>query len=309
VPLIAYPSTLPGPSAWSGALRERAARSSLAGDPQARRRWRDAIADVASATWNYSAAELAIWREWFADTLVDGQLWFEAQAPGAGGFVDRVMRFRPSSVRVQPLGNGAVRVSAQLEVRGRTEAPRTRGAWSSVDKSASVELTNGGTRATLSAGGPNQHVRGDRVIAIAENVYLELVVVEQGESHDANWLGLSGPMLGDANADISILVEVTSGDIFLDLVNVGSLGDTVADGDVLRFALRGINSDCWIALNGGAWVGGGDPVAGTSRTVDGVSAREYTAHAHYGNGMSVRKVTDLNPGPLAYAVPTGFDPY
>jgi hypothetical protein len=130
MPLIAYPSALPGPSAgWAAVLRERAARSALPGNPQARRRWRDQIADVTSATWHYSAAEMATWREWFHETLVDGQLWFAKEAPGPGGFIDRVMRFRPPSVRVQPLGNGACRVTAQLEVRGRSAPPRTTDIW------------------------------------------------------------------------------------------------------------------------------------------------------------------------------------
>jgi hypothetical protein len=126
MPAVVYPTSLPPPSVpWAVLLRERAARSSLAGDPQARRRWRDAIADVTSATWHYSAAEMAVWREWWHDTLADGQLWFAKEAPGPGGWVDRVMRFRPASVRVQSLGNGVCRVTAQLEVRGRSAPPRT----------------------------------------------------------------------------------------------------------------------------------------------------------------------------------------
>jgi hypothetical protein len=126
MPLVVYPPTLPAPSVpWESMLRPRAARSGLAGMPGARRRWRDPIEDVVAASWVYSADEMATWREWWATTLVDGQLWFAAVAPGYEGFVDRVMRFRPATVRVQPFGGGGARVSAQLEVRGRSAPPST----------------------------------------------------------------------------------------------------------------------------------------------------------------------------------------
>lgn len=126
MPLVVYPGTLPPPSVpWESLLRPRAARSSLPGNPRARRRWSDQIEDVVAASWVYSVAEMAIWREWWSATLIDGQLWFAAVAPGAGGFVERVMRYRPASVRVQPFGGGGCRVSAQLEVRGRSAPPST----------------------------------------------------------------------------------------------------------------------------------------------------------------------------------------
>jgi hypothetical protein len=124
MPAVVYPSTLPCPQlGWSAVLRERAGRSSIAGNPQARRRWSDKVADVSSATWTYSRAELAIWRAWFHTTLIDGQLWFQMEAPGAGGQIDRVMRFRPSSVKIVPLGLGITRITAQLEMRGRSAIP------------------------------------------------------------------------------------------------------------------------------------------------------------------------------------------
>ncbi len=128
MPLVVYPATLPPPSAgWTAVLRDRAARSSIPGMPQARRRWRDQVVDVTAGSWVYSGAEMATWREWFSNTLVDGQLWFAAELPGAGGWLDRVLRYRPASLRVQPLGAGHCRVSAQLEVRGRSEPPRVAG--------------------------------------------------------------------------------------------------------------------------------------------------------------------------------------
>jgi hypothetical protein len=68
---------------------------------------------------------MAIWWPWWNEDLIDGQLWFEAQVPGEGGLVNRVMRFRPDSVQVEALGRGIARVTAQLEIRGRSEQPTT----------------------------------------------------------------------------------------------------------------------------------------------------------------------------------------
>lgn len=175
MPLVAYPTELPPPSSgWSVVTRERAARSTLPGNPQARRRWRDAISDVASASWHYSADEMAIWRAWWQDTLLDGQLWFAKQAPGAGGWIDRVMRFRPASVRVQPLGNGACRVSAQLEVRGRSAAPQYRlmhqpsdTTWNPADNSG-LTLSEGNLVATYPGTGSLLGVRSTAEINAGE---------------------------------------------------------------------------------------------------------------------------------------------
>ena len=125
MPAIVYPALLPPPRVgWQAILRERAARSTIPGNPQTRRRTRDSIKDVSPADWTYTAAEMAIWWPWFNSTLIDGQLWFTAAGPGAGGLIDRVMRFRPGSARVQPQGPGIATVSADLEVRGGSAAPQ-----------------------------------------------------------------------------------------------------------------------------------------------------------------------------------------
>jgi hypothetical protein len=125
MPAVLYPVDLPSPMVgWSGLVRERVGRSSIAGDPKARRRWSDKMAD-ANATWTYTAAQMAVWWPWYHDTLLDGQLWFTAKGPGAGGLIDRVMRYRPATVTVVPFGHGIARISAELEVRGRSAAPTT----------------------------------------------------------------------------------------------------------------------------------------------------------------------------------------
>jgi hypothetical protein len=125
MPAVIYPVGLPSPLVgWSATPRERVARSSIPGDPKARRRWSDAVFDV-TASWVFTQAQMELWWPWYRDTLFDGQLWFLATGPGLSGMTSRVMRYRPSTVTVVPLGHGNARISADMEVRGRSEAPTT----------------------------------------------------------------------------------------------------------------------------------------------------------------------------------------
>jgi hypothetical protein len=121
---IVYPPTLPGPSGgWDGEPIERRAVSALPSSAVAPRgRSRDRIEDIA-AQWIYSPEEMAVWRAWYEDTLLDGCRWFAKEAPGVGGWVDRVLRFRTATVRREHLGAGIFRVSAQLQQRGRSALP------------------------------------------------------------------------------------------------------------------------------------------------------------------------------------------
>lgn len=86
-------------------------------------RSRDVVPDV-EVEWSYSADEMTTWNEWYRDTLLDGQMWFEAEAPGAGGWIDRALRFRTRSLRLELIGNGNFRVSARLQQRGHAVAPQ-----------------------------------------------------------------------------------------------------------------------------------------------------------------------------------------
>jgi hypothetical protein len=60
---------------------------------------------------------------WYEDTLLDGTRWFAVTAPGPGGHLTRVCRFRAKSVRRERLAGGNWGISAQLEQRGRSAPP------------------------------------------------------------------------------------------------------------------------------------------------------------------------------------------
>ena len=123
MPALVYPLTLPAPSQWQGVPRERRAASSSPGNTQMRNRSRDALHDI-DAQWFYTSAEMTIWRAWYEATLLDGVLWFAATVPGAGGWVSRVVKFRTKTLKLEYVGNGVYRVSAQVQQRGISEPPQ-----------------------------------------------------------------------------------------------------------------------------------------------------------------------------------------
>lgn len=113
----AYPNTLPAPQpGWTATPRERSVRSQ-SGFPQARRRSQSRVTDVSQAEWTYTPEQMAIWWPWYRTDLKDGQLWFTARIPFDGVLTEKTVRFRPNSLRIQPLGFGIAKVTAELEIR------------------------------------------------------------------------------------------------------------------------------------------------------------------------------------------------
>lgn len=112
-----YPASLPVPARWDAVPRERRALSAIPGLPGTRVRGRDRITD-AEAEWVYTPEHMAVWRPWYSDDIVLGQKWFVASLPGPGGFVDRLVRFRTETLRLEHAARGIYRVSATMEVRG-----------------------------------------------------------------------------------------------------------------------------------------------------------------------------------------------
>ena len=126
MPLIEYPSSLPPPAGYPFAPRERRAVPQGAGNEETRARARDAIVDAQTVRWRYSPEEMAIWREWFQDTLLEGQLWFSATLPGRGGWATRVARYIGEQLQLTHLGAGCWEVSCRLELRGLSAQPYIR---------------------------------------------------------------------------------------------------------------------------------------------------------------------------------------
>ncbi|HWH74892.1 MAG TPA: hypothetical protein VNV16_11590 [Methylibium sp.] len=124
MPIIEYPESLPPPSGFPFARREGRALPQGAGNEAPRERMRDAIVDADSVRWRYGPAEMATWRAWFEDTLLNGQRWFVATLPGRGGWLPRVARYIGEQLQITHLGAGFWEVSCRLEVRGLSAAPQ-----------------------------------------------------------------------------------------------------------------------------------------------------------------------------------------
>jgi hypothetical protein len=121
---IVYPAGLPRMQLWPTVPRERRAGSGGEGIKAApRARSRDRIADI-DAQWFYKPAHMAVWAPWYEDTLLNGTRWFAINAPGPGGWRQRVCRYRTGTVRREALPGGHWRVTAQLEQRGRSQLPQ-----------------------------------------------------------------------------------------------------------------------------------------------------------------------------------------
>jgi hypothetical protein len=120
---IVYPAGLPRMQLWPTVARERRAVSGGEGIKDApRARSRDRIADI-DAQWFYKPAHMAVWSPWYENTLLNGTRWFAINAPGPGGWQQRVCRYRTGTVRREALPGGHWRVTAQLEQRGRGVDP------------------------------------------------------------------------------------------------------------------------------------------------------------------------------------------
>ncbi len=125
VPLVAsaWPASLPSPIELPYQPRDRRAKSELPGVRQTRTLWRDSAA-LAEVEWFFTRSQLAAFREFVEDTLVAGTAWFSAgwRSPAGG---TQVYKFRsPPAYSDFIAGQGGWRVSASLEVRGRSMLPQ-----------------------------------------------------------------------------------------------------------------------------------------------------------------------------------------
>lgn len=118
---VAYPTTLPGPLPGSFEPRPRRGASTIDGPLQQRARQRDAAGMTSQYTYVYTPHQMAIWREWYRTTLLDGRRWFAHALPGRGGMVPRVVKYQ--QVQQQLLGMGIYRVTASFEQRGAALLP------------------------------------------------------------------------------------------------------------------------------------------------------------------------------------------
>lgn len=123
---IVYPEALPCPQTASLQRPERRALSSLPGLPKSRPLWRDKAGTTQPLTFVLTSVEMVQeWIDWGNNDLGDWGNWFAADWPQPEGGVG-VRRFVgvPSYPEFFPTLQ-AWRVTAQVEIRGRSELPMT----------------------------------------------------------------------------------------------------------------------------------------------------------------------------------------
>lgn len=320
---VVYPPTLPAPSLWGGQPFDRAARSPLPGNTQLRGRSRDALQDV-DAAWVYSAAEMAAWVAWYDGTLLKGMRWFAMVAPGASGFVGRVLKFRTNTVRRELLGNGNFRVSAKMQQRGISQPPLLLQApmvWTPSD--VSWAMSNGNKTATDGVSGnavPHiyYNLQGSRYAS--GKLYWEVYLNDASSSaNDVGWCGfVTSVGYRFAVIHTGFLLQCTGAvpDIYaLPNTNLyGSVNLTWGAPRTLGFAVDTATGEVWLRTETGwrSWDGGVTtpnpatayrPYPLLNPLTEAIRPEVY----HLPNLPTFTCTLRSAASEMAYAIPAGFD--
>jgi hypothetical protein len=222
MPAIAYPSSLPGPSAPGGLQpRPRKAGSNIEGPLQLRARQRDFAGAISEYPFIYSPSEMAVWREWYEDDLLQGRRWFAVALPGRGGIVDRVARYL--KVQEELLASGNYRVEATLEQRGVSAAPRT------ADLPPVVFSSGGGGGGGQTPTLPSQ---------IESGTYLLLYVLVEGITNDVEF--------DDEWGDHIVSEQDSGGDARLHVY--GRIADGTGADELMAYALSLGGHSVWAVV-------------------------------------------------------------
>jgi hypothetical protein len=206
VTAIVYPAGLPRMQLWPTVPRERRAGSGGEGIKAApRARSRDRIADI-DAQWFYKPAHMAVWAPWYEATLLNGTRWFAINAPGPGGWMQRVCRYRTGTVRREALPGGHWRVTAQLEQRGRSALPVVHGGFIGIVQGA-TEDGDGGTAVAP----PSGAAAGDalvlavvRLVGVTFGISAGWTLIDTGQDSSGGLrIELYGRIADGTSADIA----------------------------------------------------------------------------------------------------------
>lgn len=87
-----------------------------------------------------------------------------------------------------------------------------------------------------------------------------------------------------------------------------NLGTALSIGSVVKGALNFSTNQAWLGLVGGAWVGGGDPAAGTSPTLSLPAGTYYIASCSGGTSDPTTWAVRIRTGAAQFTgtVPSGF---
>lgn len=272
-----YPATLPPPSMpLTHQPDDVRLTSSLPGPTQARPLSDDAGA-AEQIQFVYTHDELATFLDWLQNDLIDGAAWFVADWPvPLGG--SAVRRFVDAPSLPEPLPGIGWRVTAACEIRGRGVDPvaltptipafelasylGVGGGPIWTDGNRTLEVNNGGAGAVGTASVHRPRRQG--------KYQWEFRVVRLGNATNLGWMRLAASPSSGVQASPNVdgpmfAVNVGNGQYSETGNNLGFLPATGAG--LWRFVGDIDTGDVWIAKDGSAWFGGGDPEAGTDPTL------------------------------------------
>lgn len=171
-------------------------------------------------------------------------------------------------------------------------------------KSADIVLSNGNNTAGKSGGsGSWRGVLGNG--ALSGKVYFEIAVTA---FNDLYWLGIgtnaaamnASPATGGAGTACVYSSDGYKGDGS----SATSIGTTYGAGDVIGIAFDADAGKIWFAKNN-AWVASGNPAAGTSPVLSGISG-SYMPIASMSGSAGSTSVTIADAANQTYSPPSGF---
>jgi len=195
----------------------------------------------------------------------------------------------------------------QMQMMMAAGAQRMYASWNPADRAANISLANANTRASTTVNSSGGSVRSDT--AIVGKVYFEL---------DCYTATTAGSVLGAGIADATeILTNFAgssnkscglwppAGQFYFNnaVINTTATGLSPR----VQYAVDATSRKVWARVNGGSWIGGGDPVAGTTPTctLSGTgSLYAYATPWQTTNGVYI----DLIPNPtgMSGSAPSGF---
>lgn len=309
MPALAYPATLPAPAPGLGLQPLERRAIAAEGNPLARARALD-FGGTYSAVWTYTPTQMAVWIDWFENTL-KRTLWFACPLHGAGGFITRVVRY--VGVTKTFLGAGVWRVQAELELRGASVAPvaalPAAAAWSAIDKGAAVALSAGNRTATTNTA-TFSNVAANRVVSSGK-WYAEVLVNAIGDDSDwyAGW-GESPVVVAAQSRETAVyrsgVVVRGRGTVFSYGSGLGAFLGVLVPADTVMMALNFANGYVWFGKNG-TWASGPPPSTGDSNQVaiSGLLVAQPCSVVFGPDNAGSTASATLRAAPF-YPVPDGF---
>lgn len=132
----------------------------------------------------------------------------------------------------------------------------------------------------------------------AVHAYAEVHVDAQADHNSGLWIGVMPSNGGTVSNQASLSQNGT--------VFPSGAGTGFGTGDVVCLAYSQDSGKLWIRVNGNAWIGGGDPVAGTSPTVSGLGGSQYVGVSEAGSNSAGGVTGRFRTADFTQAVPAGF---